>query len=139
MTFLEALKEAKKGKKVRNNCWIHDTFLTIKNGKIKMDNVSDEYLSANDRSSDKWEVIKNTILNDKEKDYIRTAVKFFNNMVIGIRLEELCHNFKVLRFDIYYKEMDFKDFKYSPYIRGEMFKNLEQNRTYTLEELGIDD
>ena len=139
MTFLEALKEAKKGKKVRNNCWINDTFLTIKNGKIKMNNVSDEYLSTNDRSSDKWEVIKETILNDKEKDYIRTAVKFFNNMVIGIRLEELCHNFKVLRFDIYYKEMDFKDFKYSPYIRGEMFKNLEQNRTYTLKELGIDD
>lgn len=101
MTFLEALKEAKKGKKVRNNCWINDTFLTIKNGKIKMNNVSDEYLSTNDRSSDKWEVIKETILNDKEKDYIRTAVKFFNNMIIGIRLEELCHDFKVLRFDIY--------------------------------------
>lgn len=139
MTFLEALKEAKKGKKVRNNCWINDTFLTIKNGKIKMNNVSDEYLSTNDRSSDKLEVIKETILNDKEKDYIRTAVKFFNNMVIGIRLEELCHDFKVLRFDIYYKEMDFKDFKYSPYIKGKMFKNLEQNRTYTLKELGIDD
>lgn len=104
-----------------------------------MGNVSDEYLSANDRSSDKWEVIKETILNDKEKDYIRTAVKFFNNMVMGIQLEEFCHDFKVLRFDIYYKEMDLKDFKYSPYISGTMFKNLEQNRTYTLEKLGIDD
>lgn len=68
MTFLEALEEAKKGKKVRNDLWGPKTYLVIENGNIKMCNTIDDYLTEYDYTSNFWEIYKEEILTDEERE-----------------------------------------------------------------------
>lgn len=61
MTFLEALEEAKKGKKVRHHLWCSEIYLAIENGNIKICNTPATYLIKGDYTSNSWEIYKEKI------------------------------------------------------------------------------
>lgn len=84
MTFLEALEEAKKGKKVRHDLWCSEIYLVIKNGNIKMCNTQYNSLTKDDYTSNSWEIYKEKILTDEEKEYLNNVIKPFKNKVISI-------------------------------------------------------
>nr|DAO33230.1 MAG TPA: Protein of unknown function (DUF2829) [Caudoviricetes sp.] len=84
MTFLEALEEAKKGKKVRHNLWAPEVYLVIEKGNIKMCNTQITYLTKGYYTSNCWELYKESILDKTEKEYILNIIKPFKNRIISI-------------------------------------------------------
>lgn len=133
MTFLEALEEAKKGKKVRRHAWLPEIYLVIENGKIKMCNAQFNNLYKDDYTSISWEIYEEKILTNEEKEYIRNTIKFCWCPVEEITLLDKKRSV-VLRFSSSCGDVDL-----SFYFKKDYFKNMEPNRPYTLKELGLDD
>ena len=144
MTIVEALKALREGKKVRNKIWEEHEYIMLKNGFIKYGNgvthridIYGEY----DMCDDTWEEYKGPVLDDVEKKYLSAVIKPFRDRIVYIRKLESgeCNQFisiKVKRYD--YEEEKIHEYIYMPYFREDtMYKNMEADKEYTLEELGL--
>lgn len=144
MTFLEALEEAKKGKKVRLNLWSSEIYLAIENGNIKMCNTQYNCLTKDDYTSNSWEIYKEKILTDEEKEYLNNVIKPFKNKVISIvkKKSRLLSN-KSLSFiqinvkcfndiSIWYETINLPTF-----VSDSIYKNMKADYEYTVEELDL--
>lgn len=58
MTFEDALKAMREGKKVRLPCWIKNGFMIIDNNNLYFCQSSDPELESCDIMSDDWEIIE---------------------------------------------------------------------------------
>lgn len=144
MTFLEALEEAKKGKKVRHDLWCSEIYLTIENGNIKMCNTQYNCLTKGDYTSNSWEIYKEKILTDEEKEYLSNVTKPFKNRVIWIAkkksrllsnesLSFIQINIKCFNnISIWYETINFPTFA-----TADMFQNMKANYEYTVEDLDL--
>lgn len=77
------------------------------------------------------------ILDDKEKEYLRGVIKPFKNRIKYIKLENSVDKYNAVYIAIYLKNddsMTLPNFK-----KGTMYKNMEVNRKYNLEGLGLDE
>lgn len=74
------------------------------------------------------------ILDEKEKEYLSSVIRPFRDKVKAIRKRGYrrrdCEYIQIMYIDDY--PTNFKDFD-----RGTMYKGMEQDREYTLEELGL--
>ena len=144
MTFLEALEEAKKGKKVRHNLWCSEIYLAIENGNIKICNTPATCLIKDNYTSNSWEIYKEKILTDEEKEYLNNVIKPFKNKVISIvkKKSRLLSN-KSLSFiqinikcfndvSIWYETISLPTF-----VKGSMYKNMKADYEYTVEDLDL--
>lgn len=139
MTFLEALEEAKKGKKVRHNLWGPEMYLVIENGNIKMCNTQYNYLTKDYYISNSWEIYKEKILTDEEKEYISNIIKPFKN--------DVCHivKYTISFYDGNFIQICVKSNRKNVYqyinlpafTRDSMYKNMELCYKYSLKELDL--
>lgn len=140
MTFLEALEEAKKGKKVRHDLWSSEIYLVIKNGNIKMCNTQYNCLTKDDYTSNSWEIYKEKILTDEEKEYISNVIKPFKNRVCYIiKYTNLCAlNEEYIQICVksYNNELD-EDINLPIFVEGSMYKNMKKVHRYSLKELDL--
>lgn len=140
MTFLEALEEAKKGKKIYNKNWLKDIFLTIENGNIKICNTPATCLIKDDYTSNSWEIYKEKILTDEEKEYISNVIKPFKNRVCYIiKYTNLCAlNEEYIQICVksYNNELD-EDINLPIFVEGSMYKNMKKVHRYSLKELDL--
>lgn len=79
-----------------------------------------------------WLLSEAQILDDAEKRYLRSVIKPFRNDVLGIKKKECaideCIAIVMKDYEIIYLPL-FKE--------GTMYKGMEGNRRYTIEELGL--
>ena len=85
-----------------------------------------------------YEIIKTSkpILDDKEKEYLSAVIKPFRNKVYTIaKYDDGDDNFYIqiaIKQNVYFEYIDLPYFK-----KGTMYKGMELDRNYTIEELGI--
>lgn len=140
MNFLEALEEAKKGKKVRCNSWFNTIYLTIKNDEINIHNDVVDYLTQKDYQSDKWEIAKE-ILDDEEKQYLENIIKPFKKRVHAISKVFCSLDYDYIRIDVN-PELPSKHMeciKLPAFRKTTMYKKMVENAMYSLGELDLDD
>ena len=77
--------------------------------------------------------MKNKLLTDKEKKYLREIIKPFKDNVECVQKEYLDEHFRLIV--IYLK--DDKEFDLQPFNVYDMYCEMEDEKPYTLEELGL--
>ena len=144
MTIVEALKALRVGKKVRNKIWEEHEYIMLKNGFIKYGNgvthridIYGEY----DMCDDTWEEYKEDILDKEEKKYLSSVIRPFRDRVISIKkIDMYLGSNKDCEYifgdlDNKYGVVDAFSLPYFP--KGSMYKGMETDKRYTLEELGL--
>ena len=139
MTIVEAFKALTEGKKIRRNDWEKGHYIRLIDNQVVSQNGWSSGLCIDDFSADWWEEYKEPVLTDKEKEYLSAVIKPFRDRVVYICKVEVseCNQFislKVKRYD----EEESNEYIDLPYFREDtMYKNMEVDKYYTLEELGL--
>lgn len=78
------------------------------------------------------------ILNGKEKEYLSNVIKPFRKHIITIRKIEY-NKYEFIEIVIYrtYEGTSCEVISFPYFNKGEMYKEMEINKEYTLEELGL--
>ena len=139
MTFEKALELLKQGKKVRRQCfnegiyWEMPSIQHIATRKTldKDLTVFINIISLKDIIAEDWEEYKESLLTE-EKEYLKLIIKF--------------HPEKITSISVYFrKDYNLVYFKYKDdsndcvVTAKDYFKNLEDEKDYTLEELGLEE
>lgn len=141
MTIVEAVKALDEGKKIRRKDWEKDHYITLVDNQVVSQNGWSSGLCIDDFSANWWEEYKEPILDEEEKKYLSAVIKPFRDRVVYIRKVKVgeCNKFisiKVKRYD--YDEEDSNEYIDLPYFReNTMYVNMEVEKEYNLEELGL--
>lgn len=143
MNFFDAMKELEKGNKVRNANWKDGLYLLKEENKICFnEKIKAQYLNYADLNYGSWELYKEPILNEEEKEYISNVIKPFKNRVCYIiKYKNLCVlNEEYIQICVrsYNNELD-EDINLPLFVKGSMYKNMKLAQGYSLKELGLDE
>lgn len=139
MKFEEALKMLKEGKKVRRNNWENEyCYISFDhNGSLLQYSICNDdywgnyyYLHKTDLDAD-WEEYKEPLLNNEEKEFLKGVMEFVDFKINEI---SIVRN-SVGMFIELYDENGEDDA--TPYLKTSYFKNLENDKRYSLNELGL--
>lgn len=84
--------------------------------------------------------IKKPILNDSEKDYLENILRPFKDRIVYVeKIKAGDLNYEYIGFKIIYEDHRYPDnWCYLPYFRkGTMYKNMEPDKHYSLDELEL--
>ena len=142
MTIVEAVKALAEGKKIRRNNWIKDDYITLIDNKVVSHNGWSSGLCIEDFSDNCWEEYKEPILDEEEKKYLSAVIKPFRDRVIYVKKIYMNFGYKkdyeYIFGELGCNEYDVVDTFALPYFfKGNMYKGMETNKKYTLEELGL--
>ena len=140
MTFFEAMRELEEGKKVRNVNWIDGLHLFKEENKICFSETTKvKCLNDVDLNFGPWEIYKEPILTDEEKEYLNNVIKPFKNKV--------CH---IVKNTISFYDGDFIQicvksnrknvYQYinlPAFTRDSIYKNMKVDYKYTVEDLDL--
>lgn len=141
MTFEEALKALKEGKKIRRKDWSECFFITLTSNKCLVVNGRTSGLFIDDFSEDWWEEVKEDILDKEENEYLSAVIKPFRDKVTHIAKTEDDIEWSyaiMIRVDSKVVDDDYYEFFLPPFKRtSSMYKRMEVGKEYTLKELGL--
>ena len=141
MTIVEAVKAMTEGKKIRRNDWGKGHYITLIDNKVVSQNGWSSGLCIEDFSADCWEEYKEPVLDEKEKEYLSAVIKPFRDQVIYIKKIDMylgCNKYDEYILGELGNEDDVVDtFSLPCFPKGSMYKGMETNKKYTLEELGL--
>lgn len=83
-----------------------------------------------------YKIIKNPILDEVEKEYLGSVIKPFRDRVISVRKYNYDKYYEYITI-IYYDVSKYLSIYFPPFKKGTMYKGMELDRNYTLEELGL--
>lgn len=148
MNLITALKALAEGDKIRRKTWTAIEYIQLDKNRKLVDNFGQEMsflCTSDDIGTDCWEVIENPPLTDQEREYLQAVVKPFRDRLRYIRKIDIADgkqfiSIKVKKYD--YKDDDddyfqYEDIKFPCFEDGTMYANMEADRNYTLEELGL--
>lgn len=139
MNFFDAMKELEKGNKVRNDAWKEGKYLYKDNKKICFSDAGIvKCLDSYDLNYGTWELYKESILNEEEKEYLNNVIKPFKNRVCYIIKYESTGFNNEEYIQICGKSYD-RYIKLSTFVRGSMYNNMKLAKGYSLKELGLDE
>ena len=142
MTIVEAAKALAEGKKIRRNDWSQGDYVTLKDNKVVTIGDQPSGLDIEDFSADWWEEYKEPVLDEEEKKYLSAVIKPFRDQVIYIKKIDVylgCNKYcEYILGELSNKDDDVVDtFALAYFPKGSMYKGMETNKKYTLEELGL--
>ena len=141
MTIVEAVKALAEGKKIRRNDWSKGDYVTLKDNKVVTIGDQPSGLYIEDFSADWWEEYKEPVLDEKEKEYLSTVIKPFRDRVIYIKKIDMylgCNKYdEYILGELGNKDDVVDTFALPCFPKGNMYKGMETNKKYTLEELGL--
>ena len=82
------------------------------------------------------EEYKEPILDEVEKEYLSAVIKPFRDRVISVRKYHYDKYYEYITI-IYYDVRKYLSIYFPPFKKGTMYKGMELDRNYTLEELGL--
>ena len=136
MTFEEALKALKEGKKIRNNHWRQGFYVMLKDNKIVNNYGGIYFVYVRSFREDCWEEYKEPILDEAEKEYLGNIVKPYRDRVgfIVKTEDDDCERIIICVLGL----TQYKNYIMLPYFyKNTMYKGMEVGKGYTLEELGL--
>ena len=145
MNFEKALELLKQGKKVRRKIWpSSDIYITFSDDDERLKLIDNEgkfqdiyyKLSKYDSLANDWEEYKEPLLTEEEKEYLRMIIKFTPG---NIKIVILGRHFVGCNYIYLHYSNDDMINSYSHCVSKGLFKNLEGYKSYTLEELGLDE
>ena len=141
MNFFEAMQELEKGKKVRKVHWDTNYYIAYnKEDNTFIDENSHIVVDSIYLNSDKWELYKEDILTEKEKEYLSNVIKPFKNRVRYIikytNLSGLNEEYIQICVKSYDSELD-EDINLPLFVEGSMYKNMKKVHRYSLKELDL--
>ena len=147
ITYLELLQMVKDGKQPKEVEYKSQKYIYEDDTYFAKFNTCKYYLtSALSHNTEKWLVTgdlisyEEDILDEKEKEYLKAVIKPFRNRVKTI---ERIKNKEWERIVVFYKDYDdtrdhVRSYMSLPMFEaGTMYKGMELNKEYTLEELGL--
>ena len=141
MTIVEAVKALAEGKKIRRNSWEKGNYITLIDNQVVSQNGGSSELCIEDFSADWWEEYKEHILDEEEKKYLSAVIKPFRDQVIDIKKIDMylgCNkNAEYILGELGNKDDVVDTFTLPYFPKGNMYKGMETNKKYTLEELGL--
>ena len=141
MTIVEAVKALTEGKKIRRKDWEKGHYIILIDNQVVSQNGWSSGLCIDDFSADWWEEYKEDILDEKEKEYLSAVIRPFRDRVIYIKKIDMYSGWtKVGEYILgeLGNEDDVVDTFTLPYFpEGSMYKGMETDKKYTLEELGL--
>lgn len=141
MTIVEAVKALTEGKKIRRNDWEKGDYITLIDNQVVSQSGLSSGLCIDDFSANWWEEYKEPVLDDEEKKYLRAVIKPFRDRVEYIKKIDMylgCNKDAEYIFGELGNEDDVVDAFSLPYFpEGTMYKGMETDKKYTLEELGL--
>lgn len=143
MNFFDAMKELEKGNKVRNAYWSLGIYVYKEHNKIYFsDNGLGKYLSTIDLNYGEWEIYKEPILTEEEKEYLSNVIKPFKNRVCYIiKHTNLCYlNEEYIQICVKEFNSELEETINLPiFVAGSMYKKMKKVHRYSLKELGLDE
>ena len=141
MTFEEALKALKEGKKIRNNHWRQGFYVLLKDNKIVNNYGGIYFVYVRSFREDCWEEYKEPILDEAEKKYLSAVIKPFRDRVEYIKKIEAynvgygCGE----KISIKLRDKDgIRDYISLPWFaKDTMYKGMGLGKRYVLKELGL--
>ncbi len=137
MKFEEALELLKQGKKLRRSCWTNSykKYLYLENNEFWLTTneiagiigIHYDNIVAND-----WEEYEEPLLTEEEKEYLQMNIEFHPEEITSVNVR--FHN----HFNVVYLQYEPNGFDYCM-VNKNYFKNLEEKKEYTLEELGLEE
>ena len=141
MTIVKAVKALAEGKKIRRNDWKKGDYITLIDNQVVSQNGWSSGLCIEDFSADWWEEYKEPVLDEEEKKYLSAVIKPFRDRVIYIKKLDVylgCNKYDEYILGELGNKDDVIDTFALPYFpKGTMYKGMETNKKYTLEELGL--
>lgn len=144
MNLIEALQELKNGKKIRNKIWKEEFYIVYgKNGdlcneKNELCNISLNLADSLVFDDDGWEVYKEVILDEVEKEYLSNIIKPFKDRVISIEMRQVFNNnYIVIALQNKFQKGYEESIVLPEFEKDTMYKNMEVNRKYKLKELDL--
>ena len=142
MTIVEAVKALAEGKKIRRNNWEKGRYITLIDNQVVSQNGWSSGLCIEDFSADCWEEYKEPVLDEKEKEYLSAVIKPFRDRVIYIKKIYMYFGYRkdyeYIFGELGCNEYNVVDIFALPYFpKGNMYKGMETDKKYTLEELGL--
>ena len=141
MTIVEAVKALTEGKKIRRNSWEKGNYITLIDNQVVSQNGGSSELCIEDFSADWWEEYKEHILDEEEKKYLSAVIKPFRDQVIYIKKIDMylgCNkNAEYILGELGNEDDVVDTFSLPCFPKGSMYKGMETNKKYTLEELGL--
>ena len=141
MTIVEAVKALAEGKKIRRNSWEKGNYITLIDNQVVSQNGGSSELCIEDFSADWWEEYKEHILDEEEKKYLSAVIKPFRDQVIDIKKIDMylgCNKYdEYILGELGNKDDVVDTFSLPCFPKGSMYKGMETNKKYTLEELGL--
>lgn len=133
MTEKEALMAVLDGKKVIKNNWGDGVYMYFDNGKLKKVSKGREYWFISDDYEEDYHIVDETVLTDKERDYLGAVIEPFRDKVGYIqkkvtRAGQRCY----IRIGVAYEEFELPCLD-----SNEWFVNMVNEKEYTLGELGL--
>ena len=136
MTFEEALKALKEGKKIRNNHWRQGFYVMLKDNKIVNNYGGIYFVYVRSFREDCWEEYKEPILDEAEKEYLGNIVKPYRDRVGFIVKTEATGYERIIICVLGLTQHN--NYITLPYFyKNTMYKGMEVGKDYTLEELGL--
>lgn len=136
MTILEAVKELTEGKKIRRNDWEKDYYITLIDNQVVSQSGWSSGLYIEDFSADCWEEYKEDILDEEEKKYLGNIVKPYRDRVRFIVKTESTGYERIIICLLGLTQ--YNTYIVLPYFyKNTMYKGMEVEKDYTLEELGL--
>lgn len=143
MNFFEAMQELEKGNKVRNADWKDGIYLYKKNEDICFSGTGiAKFLNDRDLNYGSWEIYKESILNEEEKEYISNVIKPFKNRVCYIiKCDVLLFSDSedYIRICVKSRNKQGHYINLPPFVKGSMYNNMRSWYKYSLKELGLDE
>ena len=136
MTFEEALKALKEGKKIRNNHWRQGFYVMLKDNKIVNNYGGIYFVYVRSFREDCWEEYKEPILDEAEKEYLGNIVKPYRDRVGFIVKTEADGYERIIICVLGLTQ--YNNYIVLPYFyKNTMYKGMEVGKDYTLKELGL--
>lgn len=137
------MQELEKGNKVRNANWKEGLYLYKENEKICFSEACFlKSLNMYDLNYGTWELYKEPILNEEEKEYISNVIKPFKNRVCYIiKCDVLLFSDSedYIRICVKSRNKQGHYISLPPFVKGSMYNNMRSWYKYSLKELGLDE
>lgn len=129
MTFEDAIREYKKGKKIRRDSWVEEDRYLDNKQEIDTFIFTKNYIYADD-----WIVIEEPILDEEEKAYLEGVLYPFKEKVVSI--VKGYYNFGEDEYIYIYLKKG-KGIELPTFKKNSMYKRMIPAKGYTLQELGL--
>ena len=140
MTIVEAVKALDEGKKIRRNDWEKGDYITLIDNQVVSQSGWSSGLCIEDFSADWWEEYEEPVLDEKEKEYLSAVIKPFRDRVCYIQKVETTNSdnqFIFIRVKRYDEEDSNEDIDLPYFKANTMYKNMKEDKKYSLKELGL--